>query len=177
MHAPNDGPVEIPVSQPGRSRPVHTEISAILALNFDPDQPDAHFVQSSLSIPPWACASDAEESVLAAQRYGNDPYAPRAAVTPSARISREGMRLSPARPSLATRCGRRDSRSQQLLLTRALPAVNTGHPGARWLLTQRRGNCHRRTPCHPGTGLTPPQGTPETPGLPLESTTPALRRP
>lgn len=83
QYVPNDGAGEIPV----RPSPVVTgqytlEISAP-ALNFDPDQPDVHFAcEVFYSALGSVRLVDADGTVLAAQRYGNDQNDPsRAALT------------------------------------------------------------------------------------------------
>ena len=83
QYVPNDGAGEIPV----RPSPVvpgqyTLEISAP-ALNFDPDQPDVHFVcEVFYSALGSVRLVDADGAVLATQRYGNDQNDPsRAALT------------------------------------------------------------------------------------------------
>ena len=83
QYVPNDGAGEIPV----RPSPVvpgqyTLEISAP-ALNFDPDQPDVHFVCEVFYSPLGSVRLvDANGTVLAAQRYNNDQHNPsRAALT------------------------------------------------------------------------------------------------
>nr|WP_315284565.1 hypothetical protein [uncultured Actinomyces sp.] len=83
-YVPNDGTGEVPV----RPSPVvpgqyTLEISAP-ALNFDPDQPDVHFVCEVFYSPLGSVRLvDANGTVLAAQRYNNDQHNPsRAAATP-----------------------------------------------------------------------------------------------
>ena len=82
-YVPNDGTGEVPV----RPSPVvpgqyTLEISAP-ALNFDPDQPDIHFVCEVFYSPLGSVRLvDANGTVLAAQRYNNDQHNPsRAALT------------------------------------------------------------------------------------------------
>ena len=82
-YVPNDGTGEVPV----RPSPVvpgqyTLEISAP-ALNFDPDQPDVHFVCEVFYSPLGSVRLvDANGTVLAAQRYNNDQHNPsRAALT------------------------------------------------------------------------------------------------
>ena len=82
-YVPNDGTGEVPV----RPSPVvpgqyTLEISAP-ALNFDPDQPDMHFVCEVFYSPLGSVRLvDANGTVLAAQRYNNDQHNPsRAALT------------------------------------------------------------------------------------------------
>lgn len=83
QYVPNDGAGEIPVHPspvvPGQYT---LEISAP-ALNFDPDQPDVHFVcEVFYSALGSVRLVDADGTVLAAQRYGNDQNDPsRAALT------------------------------------------------------------------------------------------------
>ena len=96
QYVPNDGAGEIPV----RPSPVvpgqyTLEISAP-ALNFDPDQPDVHFVcEVFYSALGSVRLVDADGTVLAAQRYGNDPYNPsRAAATPLPALP-EGYEIVP----------------------------------------------------------------------------------
>ena len=82
-YVPIDGTGEVPV----RPSPVvpgqyTLEISAP-ALNFDPDQPDIHFV-CEVFYSPLGCVRlvDADGTVLATQRYNNDQHNPsRAALT------------------------------------------------------------------------------------------------
>ena len=83
-YVPIDGTGEVPV----RPSPVvpgqyTLEISAP-ALNFDPDQPDMHFVCEVFYSPLGSVRLvDANGTVLAAQRYNNDQHNPsRAAATP-----------------------------------------------------------------------------------------------
>ena len=83
-YVPNDGTGEVPV----RPSPVvpgqyTLEISAP-ALNFDPDQPDIHFVCEVFYSPLGSVRLvDANGTVLATQRYNNDQHNPsRAAATP-----------------------------------------------------------------------------------------------
>ena len=83
-YVPNDGTGEVPV----RPSPVvpgqyTLEISAP-ALNFDPDQPDIHFVCEVFYSPLGSVRLvDADGTVLATQRYNNDQHNPsRAAATP-----------------------------------------------------------------------------------------------
>ena len=83
-YVPNDGTGEVPV----RPSPVvpgqyTLEISAP-ALNFDPDQPDVHFVCEVFYSPLGSVRLvDANGTVMAAQRYNNDQHNPsRAAATP-----------------------------------------------------------------------------------------------
>ena len=82
-YVPNDGTGEVPV----RPSPVvpgqyTLEISAP-ALNFDPDQPDIHFVCEVFYSPLGSVRLvDADGTVLATQRYNNDQHNPsRAALT------------------------------------------------------------------------------------------------
>ena len=82
-YVPNDGTGEVPV----RPSPVvpgqyTLEISAP-ALNFDPDQPDVHFVCEVFYSPLGSVRLvDANGTVLATQRYNNDQHNPsRAALT------------------------------------------------------------------------------------------------
>ena len=82
-YVPNDGTGEVPV----RPSPVvpgqyTLEISAP-ALNFDPDQPDIHFVCEVFYSPLGSVRLvDANGTVLATQRYNNDQHNPsRAALT------------------------------------------------------------------------------------------------
>ena len=82
-YVPNDGTGEVPV----RPSPVvpgqyTLEISAP-ALNFDPDQPDVHFVCEVFYSPLGSVRLvDANGTVMAAQRYNNDQHNPsRAALT------------------------------------------------------------------------------------------------
>ena len=95
-YVPNDGAGEIPVHPspvvPGQYT---LEISAP-ALNFDPDQPDVHFVcEVFYSALGSVRLVDADGTVLAAQRYGNDPYNPsRAAATPLPALP-EGYEIVP----------------------------------------------------------------------------------
>ena len=96
QYVPNDGAGEIPVHPspvvPGQYT---LEISAP-ALNFDPDQPDVHFVcEVFYSALGSVRLVDADGTVLAAQRYGNDPYNPsRAAATPLPALP-EGYEIVP----------------------------------------------------------------------------------
>ena len=83
-YVPNDGTGEVPV----RPSPVvpgqyTLEISAP-ALNFDPDQPDIHFVCEVFYSPLGSVRLvDANGTVMATQRYNNDQHNPsRAAATP-----------------------------------------------------------------------------------------------
>ena len=83
-YVPIDGTGEVPV----RPSPVvpgqyTLEISAP-ALNFDPDQPDIHFVCEVFYSPLGSVRLvDADGTVLATQRYNNDQHNPsRAAATP-----------------------------------------------------------------------------------------------
>ena len=83
QYVPNDGAGEIPV----RPSPVvpgqyTLEISAP-ALNFDPDQPDVHFVCEVFYSPLGSVRLvDANGTVMATQRYNNDQHNPsRAALT------------------------------------------------------------------------------------------------
>ena len=83
-YVPNDGAGEIPVHpSPVVTGQYTLEISAP-TLNFDPDQPDVYFVcEVFYSALGSVRLVDADGTVLAAQRYGNDPYNPsRAAATP-----------------------------------------------------------------------------------------------
>ena len=82
-YVPNDGTGEVPV----RPSPVvpgqyTLEISAP-ALNFDPDQPDVHFVCEVFYSPLGSVRLvDANGTVMATQRYNNDQHNPsRAALT------------------------------------------------------------------------------------------------
>ena len=82
-YVPNDGTGEVPV----RPSPVvpgqyTLEISAP-ALNFDPDQPDIHFVCEVFYSPLGSVRLvDANGTVMATQRYNNDQHNPsRAALT------------------------------------------------------------------------------------------------
>ena len=77
-YVPNDGTGEVPVV-PGQYT---LEISAP-ALNFDPDQPDVHFVCEVFYSPLGSVRLvDANGTVLATQRYNNDQHNPsRAALT------------------------------------------------------------------------------------------------
>ena len=83
-YVPNDGTGEVPVRpSPVVSGQYTLEISAP-ALNFDPDQPDIHFVCEVFYSPLGSVRLvDANGTVLAAQRYNNDQHNPsRAAATP-----------------------------------------------------------------------------------------------
>ena len=83
QYVPNDGAGEIPVHpSPVVTGQYTLEISAP-ALNFDPDQPDVHFVcEVFYSALGSVRLVDADGTVLAAQRYGNDQNDPsRAALT------------------------------------------------------------------------------------------------
>ena len=82
-YVPNDGTGEVPVRpSPVVSGQYTLEISAP-ALNFDPDQPDIHFVCEVFYSPLGSVRLvDANGTVLAAQRYNNDQHNPsRAALT------------------------------------------------------------------------------------------------
>ena len=83
QYVPNDGAGEIPVHPSPVAPGQYTlEISAP-ALNFDPDQPDVHFVCEVFYSPLGSVRLvDANGTVLAAQRYNNDQHNPsRAALT------------------------------------------------------------------------------------------------
>ena len=83
-YVPNDGTGEVPVRpSPVVSGQYTLEISAP-ALNFDPDQPDIHFVCEVFYSPLGSVRLvDADGTVLATQRYNNDQHNPsRAAATP-----------------------------------------------------------------------------------------------
>ncbi len=83
QYVPNDGAGEIPVHPSPVAPGQYTlEISAP-ALNFDPDQPDVHFVcEVFYSALGSVRLVDADGTVLATQRYGNDQNDPsRAALT------------------------------------------------------------------------------------------------
>lgn len=96
QYVPNDGAGEIPVHpSPVVTGQYTLEISAP-ALNFDPDQPDVHFVcEVFYSALGSVRLVDADGTVLATQRYGNDPYNPsRAAATPLPALP-EGYEIVP----------------------------------------------------------------------------------
>ena len=83
-YVPNDGTGEVPVRpSPVVSGQYTLEISAP-ALNFDPDQPDIHFVCEVFYSPLGSVRLvDANGTVMATQRYNNDQHNPsRAAATP-----------------------------------------------------------------------------------------------
>ena len=82
-YVPNDGTGEVPVRpSPVVSGQYTLEISAP-ALNFDPDQPDIHFVCEVFYSPLGSVRLvDANGTVMATQRYNNDQHNPsRAALT------------------------------------------------------------------------------------------------
>lgn len=98
QYVPNDGAGEIPVHpSPVVTGQYTLEISAP-ALNFDPDQPDVHFVcEVFYSALGSVRLVDADGTVLAAQRYGNDQNDPsRAAATPLPALP-EGYEIVPGK--------------------------------------------------------------------------------
>ena len=95
-YVPNDGTGEVPV----RPSPVvpgqyTLEISAP-ALNFDPDQPDIHFVCEVFYSPLGSVRLvDANGTVLAAQRYNNDQHNPSRAALTALPALPEGYEIAP----------------------------------------------------------------------------------
>ena len=95
-YVPNDGTGEVPV----RPSPVvpgqyTLEISAP-ALNFDPDQPDVHFVCEVFYSPLGSVRLvDANGTVLATQRYNNDQHNPSGAALTALPALPEGYEIVP----------------------------------------------------------------------------------
>ena len=176
-YVPNDGAGEIPVHpSPVVTGQYTLEISAP-ALNFDPDQPDVHFVcEVFYSALGSVRLVDADGTVLAAQRYGNDPYNPsRAAATPLPALP-EGYEIVPGQAVFGYDAAAGTVDPNNPAHARAV-GVNTDIQ-VRKVAADPTPEPSPSNPVAPVTGETPAPTprAPETP-TPAESTTPAPSTP
>ena len=158
-YVPNDGTGEVPV----RPSPVvpgqyTLEISAP-ALNFDPDQPDIHFVCEVFYSPLGSVRLvDANGTVLAAQRYNNDQHNPSRAALTALPALPEGYEIVPGQTIRGFDAAARTVDPNDPANARAV-GVNTN------IVIRKVSNNPAPTP-----SASTPVPTPSTPATPVPST-------
>ena len=177
-YVPNDGTGEVPV----RPSPVvpgqyTLEISAP-ALNFDPDQPDVHFVCEVFYSPLGSVRLvDANGTVLATQRYNNDQHNPSRAALTALPALPEGYEIVPGQTIRGFDAAARTVDPNDPANARAV-GVNTN------IVIRKVSNNPAPTPSAstptptPSTPATPVPSTPATPGpTPSVTSTPVPSTP
>ena len=158
-YVPNDGTGEVPV----RPSPVvpgqyTLEISAP-ALNFDPDQPDVHFVCEVFYSPLGSVRLvDANGTVLATQRYNNDQHNPSRAALTALPALPEGYEIVPGQTIRGFDAAARTVDPNDPANARAV-GVNTN------IVIRKVSNNPAPTP-----SASTPVPTPSTPATPVPST-------
>ena len=158
-YVPNDGTGEVPV----RPSPVvpgqyTLEISAP-ALNFDPDQPDIHFVCEVFYSPLGSVRLvDANGTVLATQRYNNDQHNPSRAALTALPALPEGYEIVPGQTIRGFDAAARTVDPNDPANARAV-GVNTN------IVIRKVSNNPAPTP-----SASTPTPTPSTPATPVPST-------
>ena len=158
-YVPNDGTGEVPV----RPSPVvpgqyTLEISAP-ALNFDPDQPDVHFVCEVFYSPLGSVRLvDANGTVLATQRYNNDQHNPSRAALTALPALPEGYEIVPGQTIRGFDAAARAVDPNDPANARAV-GVNTN------IVIRKVSNNPAPTP-----SASTPTPTPSTPATPVPST-------
>ena len=158
-YVPNDGTGEVPV----RPSPVvpgqyTLEISAP-ALNFDPDQPDVHFVCEVFYSPLGSVRLvDANGTVMAAQRYNNDQHNPSRAALTALPALPEGYEIVPGQTIRGFDAAARTVDPNDPANARAV-GVNTN------IVIRKVSNNPAPTP-----SASTPTPTPSTPATPVPST-------
>ena len=158
-YVPNDGTGEVPV----RPSPVvpgqyTLEISAP-ALNFDPDQPDIHFVCEVFYSPLGSVRLvDANGTVMATQRYNNDQHNPSRAALTALPALPEGYEIVPGQTIRGFDAAARTVDPNDPANARAV-GVNTN------IVIRKVSNNPAPTP-----SASTPTPTPSTPATPVPST-------
>ena len=158
-YVPNDGTGEVPV----RPSPVvpgqyTLEISAP-ALNFDPDQPDVHFVCEVFYSPLGSVRLvDANGTVMATQRYNNDQHNPSRAALTALPALPEGYEIVPGQTIRGFDAAARAVDPNDPANARAV-GVNTN------IVIRKVSNNPAPTP-----SASTPTPTPSTPATPVPST-------
>ena len=158
-YVPNDGTGEVPV----RPSPVvpgqyTLEISAP-ALNFDPDQPDIHFVCEVFYSPLGSVRLvDANGTVMATQRYNNDQHNPSRAALTALPALPEGYEIVPGQTIRGFDAAARTVDPNDPANARAV-GVNTN------IVIRKVSNNPAPTP-----SASTPVPTPSTPATPVPST-------
>ena len=169
QYVPNDGAGEIPVHPSPVAPGQYTlEISAP-ALNFDPDQPDVHFVcEVFYSALGSVRLVDADGTVLATQRYGNDQNDPSRAALTALPALPEGYEIVPGQTIRGFDAAARTVDPNDPANARAVGADTDIQ--IRQITGQPTPAPSPSTPSTPSTPFTPSTLVPQTPSTPSHHT-------